>query len=263
MNTLFPVFSFIFGAIIGSFLNVVILRLPDKKKSVVFPASHCPQCLTDLHWYENIPIVSFLFLRGKCRTCQVKISLQYPAVELCMALLSMALMQRFSVSVDFFFYFIFVAALLVIIFIDIHHQLIPDLISLPGILIGLIGSFFASSISWQQSAFGILIGGGILYALALGYYVLTKRDGMGGGDIKLLAMIGAFLGWQSLLYVIFASSLLGSVIGLGAMIKQKKGGQTRIPFGPFLSVAALSWLFFQQTILKLWQYYLTFTLPAA
>lgn len=263
VDTLFPFFSFLFGAVVGSFLNVVILRLPDREQSIVYPASHCPQCSTPLHWYENIPLISFLALRGKCRTCKAKISWRYPAVELSMALLSMALFDRFHLGFDFFFYFIFTAALLVIIFIDIHHQLIPDVISLPGILLGFGGSFFSSSVSWQQSALGILLGGGTLYALALGYYLLAKRDGMGGGDIKLLAMIGAFLGWQSLLYVIFASSVLGSIIGVAAMFKQKKGGQTRIPFGPFLSIGALSWLFFQQNIIKLWQLYLSLSGPAA
>ncbi|MCF6187244.1 MAG: prepilin peptidase [Desulfobulbaceae bacterium] len=262
MDTLFSIFTFLFGAVVGSFLNVVIFRLPNQDESIVFPASHCPKCSTPLHWYENIPILSFLVLRGRCRTCSEKISSQYPLVELSMGLLSMALFRHFDLSLDFLYYFIFFAALLVIIFIDIRHQIIPDVISLPAIVIGFVGSFFVSAVSWQQSALGILIGGGILYAIALIYYLLTKRDGMGGGDIKLLAMIGAFLGWQSLLYVVFASSLLGSIIGLGAMLKQQKGGRTRIPFGPFLSIAAFSWILFQQPILNLWQLYLNLILPA-
>ncbi len=262
VDTLFSIFTFLFGAVVGSFLNVVIFRLPNPDESIVFPASHCPKCSTPLHWYENIPILSFLALKGRCRTCKEKISIQYPLVELSMGLLSMALFQNFDLSPDFPYYFIFAAALLVIIFIDIHLQIIPDVITLPGIVIGFMGSFFINSISWQQSAIGILVGGGTLYAVSLGYYLFTKREGMGGGDIKLLAMIGAFLGWQSLLYVVFASSLLGTIIGLGAMLKQKKGGQTRIPFGPFLSTAALSWVLFQQPILNLWQLYLNFVLPA-
>ncbi len=261
VDTLFSIFAFLFGAVVGSFLNVVILRLPDENQSIVFPASHCPKCSTPLHWYENIPILSYLVLRGKCRTCKEKISIQYPLVELLMGLLSAALFLVFGPGLAFLFYFLFCAALLVIISIDIHHQIIPDVITLPGILIGFAGSFLHSQISWQQSALGILLGGGILYGIALAYYLLAKRDGMGGGDIKLLAMIGAFLGWQSLLFVIFASSLLGSIVGIGAMVKQKKGGRTRIPFGPFLSVAALGWLFFQPYILKLWQLYLNLSLP--
>ncbi len=261
MDTIFSLFAFLFGAVVGSFLNVVILRLPDREQSIVFPASHCPQCATTLHWYENIPIISYLVLRGRCRTCRAKISLQYPLVELSMGLLATALFHVFGPFFAFFYYFVFCAALLVIIQIDIRHQIIPDVITLPGILIGFGGSFVNPLVSWQQSALGILLGGGILYGIALTYYLLAKRDGMGGGDIKLLAMIGAFLGWQSLLFVVFAASLSGSIIGIAAMFKQKKGGRTRIPFGPFLSLAALCWLFFQPYILKLWQIYLSLALP--
>lgn len=246
----------LFGALVGSFLNVVILRLPREGSSIVFPASHCPHCGYVLRWYDNIPLLSFLALRGRCRQCHRGISLQYPAVELAMALLSALLMHRFGPGFEFFLYFLFVAALLVIIFIDIHHQIIPDVISLPGIVLGFAGSFFNSQVSWQQSGLGILCGGGILYAVAYGYYLLTKREGMGGGDIKLLAMIGAFLGVQSLLFVVFFSSLSGSIVGIAAMVRQKKGGQTRIPFGPFLAVAAALFLFLQERILGLWHLYL-------
>ena len=261
MDTIFSIFSFLFGAVVGSFLNVVILRLPDPNQSIAFPASHCPKCATPLHWYENIPIASYLVLRGQCRTCGKKISRQYPLVELGMGLLSLALFHQFGPSVSYLIYFVFIAAMLTIIVIDIYHQIIPDIISLPGIVLGFIASFFIPEVTWQQSALGILLGGGVLYAIALIYYLLTKRDGMGGGDIKLLAMIGAFLGWQSLLFVVFFSSLTGSIIGIAAMFKQKKGGRTRIPFGPFLATSAIAWLFFQPQILKLWQTYLMITLP--
>lgn len=257
MDTIAYTFSFLFGAIVGSFLNVVILRLPDETQSIVFPGSHCPKCGTDLHWYENIPILSYLALTGKCRSCKTKISAQYPLVELCMGLLSLALFNNFGMSFEYVFYFVFLGALLVIIFIDMHHQIIPDIISLPGIVLGFAGSFLNAQVSWQDSGIGILVGGGILYSIAFGYYLLTKRDGMGGGDIKLLAMIGAFLGWQSLLFVVFFSSLTGSIVGIGAMVKQGKGGRTRIPFGPFLALSAMGYLFFQDTILKLWYLYLS------
>ncbi len=244
------------GAVVGSFLNVVILRLPRQDASIVFPGSHCPRCQTPLHWYDNIPVLSYLFLRGRCRACQMHISYQYPLVELAMALLSVLLWQRFGLGFEFPFYFLFTATLLVIIFIDIHHQIIPDRLSLPGIIIGFAGSFVTTTVSWQQSGLGILCGGGILYAVAYGYYLVTKREGMGGGDIKLLGMIGAFLGWQSLLFVVFSSSVLGSVVGLVAMRWQKKGGQTRIPYGPFLAVGALLYLFLQEQILAWWLLYL-------
>ncbi len=251
--------AFCFGAVIGSFLNVVILRLPNEDESVIFPASHCTNCMAALHWYENIPIISFLLLRGKCSHCQTRISFQYPVVEFCTGLLAAALLYTFGPSVSAAGYFLFSASLVVIIWIDIHHQMIPDLISLSGIVLGLLFSFFTPMVTWQDSLIGILAGGGILYAIAFGYYLWRKVDGMGGGDIKLLAMIGAFLGWQSLPFVIFASSVSGTLVGLLAMIQQKKGGQTRIPFGPFLSLAALAYLFFHTEIQGLFQLYLSMT----
>ncbi|MFW2368288.1 MAG: prepilin peptidase [Desulforhopalus sp.] len=258
--TIEPVLLYIaalFGAIVGSFLNVVILRLPDQQQSIVFPASHCPVCETSLHWYENIPILSYLLLRGKCGHCSTSISLQYPLVELMMGLLSAALVYRFGLTLSTVCYFFFCAALVVIIFIDIHHQIIPDVISLPGILIGFFCSFLISSVTWQSSLIGLFVGGGVLYAIALIYFMLRKIDGMGGGDIKLLAMIGAWLGWQSLPFVIFASSLTGSVAGIIAMFYQRKGGRTRIPFGPFLSLAAMTYIFFSEQILYFFHLYTT------
>lgn len=247
----------LFGALVGSFLNVVILRLPNENESVVFPASHCPKCKTPLNWYENIPVISYLFLRGKCSHCKVSISIQYPIIELAMASLSAALMYTYGLSLEFIGLFLFSAALLVIIVIDIYHQIIPDVISLPGIVIGLIFSFFSSTLTWQSSLIGIAVGGGVLYSIALLYFLIRKIDGMGGGDIKLLAMIGAWLGWQSLPFVIFASSFSGTIVGLIAMGYQKKGGHTRIPFGPFLSIAALIYVFFAGEILHLFQLYLS------
>ncbi len=247
----------LFGAIVGSFLNVVILRLPEPGASIVFPASHCPRCRHPLSWYENIPLLSYLFLRGRCGHCEVHISSQYPLVELLMAVLSSAVFFRFGLSLTAVGFFFFSAALLVIICIDIQHQIIPDVISLPGILLGFAFSFSNSITTWQDSLIGLLAGGGILYAIALLYFVLRKQDGMGGGDIKLLAMIGAFLGWQSLPFVIFASSLSGSIIGILTMVIQKKGGATRIPFGPFLSLAALLYMLFSNEIQNIYRLYLT------
>ena len=160
----------------------------------------------------------------------------------------MALFLRFSLSISNAVYFPFCAALLAIIFIDFYHQIIPDVISLPGIVLGFVLSFVNPIVAWQDSIIGLVCGGGFFYLIAAGYYLIAKRAGMGGGDIKLLAMIGAFLGWQSLPFVIFSSAFLGSIIGIAAMVKQKKGGKTVIPYGPFLAVGSYLYLFFQEEI---------------
>ncbi len=256
INSLLIGISMIFGSIIGSFLNVVILRLPQEDKSIVFPASHCPNCKKNLAWYENIPIFSYLVLRGKCAHCKQSISLQYPLVELLTALLFGAVIYRFGLSFTALGYILFCSALITIIWIDIYHQIIPDLISLPGIVLGFLFSFINSAVTWQDSLIGLLTGGGFLYAIAFSYYLVRRQEGMGGGDIKLLAMIGAFLGWQSLLFVIFASSLTGSIIGVLILLKKKEGSKTRIPFGPFLSCSAIIYLFFKEEILYLFRLYL-------
>jgi leader peptidase (prepilin peptidase) / N-methyltransferase len=248
LTAIIIVFTLLFGAVVGSFLNVVIARLPAENESIVFPASRCPKCLKPITWYDNIPILSFLLLKGKCRNCGAAISWQYPLVEVIMALLSLALLFKFGFTSALPIYFVFSAALLAIIFIDSYHKIIPDSISLPGIVIGFGCSFINPAVTWQQSGLGLLIGGGVLYTVAAGYYLFTKREGMGGGDIKLLAMIGAFLGWQSLPFVVFGSSVLGALVGIGAMARQKKGGKTMIPYGPFLSIAALLYMFYRELI---------------
>jgi len=250
------IFAIIFGTLVGSFLNVVILRLPQEGESIVFPPSHCPKCKEHIRWYDNLPVISFLLLRGKCRFCHQSISWQYPSVELLMGLLSGLLFITHGISVEFFVYFIFCAALLAIIFIDWYHQIIPDVISLPGIVLGFILSFVRPEVTWQESALGLLIGGGLFYAVAAGYYLFTRRTGMGGGDIKLLAMIGAFLGWQALPIVIFFSALLGSIVGVGTMVRQKKGGKTVVPYGPFLAVASYLYIFWGQEILHYYEQYM-------
>jgi leader peptidase (prepilin peptidase) / N-methyltransferase len=248
--------AFVFGSIIGSFLNVVILRLPDPSTSIVFPPSHCPKCSHSLSWYENIPILSFVFLRGKCAHCRDQISVQYPIVEFLTGLLAVAAAATFGLSATALGYFIFCAALVTIIWIDLHHQIIPDTISLPGIILGFCFSFVSSFVSWQDSLIGLLAGGGIFYAVSYSYYLFRRQEGLGGGDIKLLAMLGAFLGWQSLLFIIFASSISGTIVGLFAMRSQKKGGATRIPFGPFLALSGLFYLFFRPQVEELFRLYL-------
>lgn len=259
LNILLITISLLFGAVIGSFLNVVILRLPDPSQSIVFPASHCPHCKSSLSWYENIPIISFLALQGKCGHCKTKISSQYPLVELFTALLFGAVIFRFGPTLTGFGYLYFCCCLVTIIWIDIYHQIIPDRISLPGIVLGFLFSFINSEVTWLESLIGLLAGGGVLYAVAVFYLLLRKQEGMGMGDVKLLAMLGAFLGYQSLLFIIFTASLTGSIIGISLILKQKEGVNTRIPFGPFLACSALTFLLFKEEIFSLFHLYLQIT----
>ena len=245
----FSIFAFLLGAVVGSFLNVCICRLP-KEKSVVFPPSACPECGSRICWYDNIPIISFLLLRAKCRSCKTPISWRYPLVEALNGLLTLLLFLKFGISPAFLALFIFCSSLVVITFIDLDQQIIPDQISLPGIIIGFAFSFFLPWNGWLNSLLGILLGGGSLYLIAWGYEKLTGKEGMGGGDIKLLAMMGAFLGWRSVLFIIFAASLVGSVIGVAAMLIQKKDGKLAIPFGPFLAFGAVLYIFFGRQIIS-------------
>ena len=241
-------FAFLFGAVVGSFLNVCICRLPNNE-SVVFPPSHCTRCDYVIRWYDNIPILSYAILRGKCRRCGEPISLQYPLVEFINGALTLALFLKFGLGLAFGILFVFCSALVVITFIDLEHQIIPDSITLPGIVLGFLVSFFIPSMGWLNSLIGIAAGGGSLLLVAYGYQALTKRDGMGGGDIKLLAMMGAFFGWQAILFIIFAASLVGSVIGISVMMAQKKDSTLAIPFGPYLASAAVLYIFYGRQII--------------
>jgi leader peptidase (prepilin peptidase)/N-methyltransferase len=241
-------FALITGMVVGSFLNVCICRLP-KGESIVTPPSHCPQCDYRIRWYDNIPLFSYLLLRGKCRGCGVRISRQYPLVELLNGLLTLALFLRFGPTLAFLVLFLFCSALVVITFIDLEHQIIPDEISLPGIVVGFLCSFFLQGHSWMNSLLGILLGGGSLLLVAYGYQWLTGKEGMGGGDIKLLAMMGAFLGWKSIPFIIFASSLVGSVVGITIMLIQKKDSKLAIPFGPYLAFGAVLYIFYGRQLI--------------
>ena len=241
--------SLLFGAMIGSFLNVCICRLP-KGESIVFPGSHCPQCRQPVRFYDNIPILSYLWLRGKCRSCHCPISIQYPVVEAVTAISSLLLVLTFGPSWSALIYFAFTAALIAITFIDLHHQIIPDLISLPGIGAGLLASLVLPRITFLDALFGAFLGGGSLFLVATIYQWLFNREGMGGGDIKLLAMIGAFLGWKAVILTILLSSLIGSVTGVAVMLIKGKDFKYAIPFGPFLSLGAILSLFCGETIIR-------------
>lgn len=274
------IFVFIFGALIGSFLNVCIYRMP-REISIRKPArSFCPNCKKTIFWYDNIPILSFIFLKRRCRFCQAKISWRYPLVELVTALSFLILLNYFGLSWQLFVYAIFISGLIVAVFTDLDFRIIPDEISLGGLTAGLaLSAIFPFmhgtvifKISILRSFLGALVGGGILYFFAIvgdflffkvGDYLsqkILKREiylkkefeegeepsTMGGGDIKLLAMIGAFLGWQQSLLTLFLACILGGVIGI--MVKIKTKGSL-IPFGPFIAVAAVISLFFSHQLI--------------
>lgn len=251
-TALIAVITFLFGTMVGSFLNVCIARIPNGE-SVVRPPSHCPKCKKSIPFYDNIPILSYLVLRGRCRSCGERISPRYLFVEVLMGSLAAALYFHIGLGLAFFAAFIFVAALIVISFVDLDVRIVPDVISLPGIAAGLLFSLAAKYgiadpsevIPTPLSALiGILAGGGFLYAVAWIYARVTGVDGMGGGDIKLLAMIGAFLGWPSVPFTIFLASLAGSVVGLGVMLATGAGRRLALPFAPFLCLGATLHLFF-------------------
>ncbi len=245
---IFAIFSFLLGAAVGSFLNVCIYRLPAGE-SVISPPSRCPACGARIRPWHNIPILGWLILQGKCRDCGAPISPRYPFVELLNGLLTLALFLKFGPSPTFLVLFVFCSALVAIIFIDLDHQIIPDVISLPGIVVGFACSFALPWLGWKSSLIGIVAGGGSLLLVAWLYELFAKKEGMGGGDIKLLAMMGAFLGWRSVPFIVFASSLIGSVIGVTLMVVQKKDSKLAIPFGPFLAAAAVLYIFFGKAII--------------
>lgn len=239
---------FVVGAVVGSFLNVCIHRLPSGE-SVVFPASHCPRCHRPIRPYDNIPIVSYLILHGRCRQCGGAISLRYPIVEVLAGLAAAAAFSALGLSAHTLLTFAFLCALIVITFVDLDHQIIPDAISLPGIGVGFAAALILGEPAWTASLAGILLGGGLLWGVAEGYYRLTGREGMGGGDIKLLAMIGAFLGWQAVPVTLLIGSLGGAVVGIALMLVQRRDSRTPIPFGPFLALGALCALFWGDALI--------------
>jgi len=235
---------FIFGMCIGSFLNVCIYRLPTSKSIVNPPSSICPNCNSHIRVYDNIPVLSYIWLKGRCRNCDAPISFRYPLVEVMSGIVAVALLFKFGLSLESLVYFVFISSLLVITFIDLDHKIIPDVISLPGIPIGLVASFALPTITLKASVLGLLIGGGSLWFVAWAYNLIAHRDGMGGGDIKLLAMIGTIIGWKGVIFTIFASSVIGSCVGITMMLIKGKNMKFAIPFGPFLSIGAIAYVFF-------------------
>ncbi len=241
--------AFVLGAVVGSFLNVCIWRLPAGA-SIVYPPSHCPTCGVGIRVRDNVPVLSYLLLRGRCHACRGSISVRYPAVEVLTAAMFAALLHKFGLSPLFGIYAVFIAALIVISFIDLDHQIIPDVISLPGIAIGLLLSALGDGVPLVDSVLGAVLGGGLLYVVAFGYHAWTGREGMGGGDIKLLAMIGAFLGWRGVLVTLFLGSFTGALVGTALIIARGTDARLPIPFGPFLALGAVSALFFGNELIQ-------------
>jgi leader peptidase (prepilin peptidase)/N-methyltransferase len=273
------VLVFMFGATVGSFLNVVIHRLPQDQ-SIISPRSRCPDCGNPIRWYDNIPILSFFILKMRCRGCGQMISFRYPLVEFITAALAMGLWWKFGLSKGLAVHFVFSAALIAVTFIDIDHRIIPNEISLPGILIAF-GCSFMWEGHWKDSLIGLLAGGGGLLLLSLLYSLIRGREGMGMGDVKLLAMLGAWLGWRCLLFVLLFASVQGVVVSVALWLsgvklkpplpeeweeeeqKEKSAAEeapqepqeseepeeatgfmvAAIPFGPFLALSAIEYLF--------------------
>jgi len=240
---LIALYSLLVGLALGSFMNVCIYRIP-LEKSIIRPSSSCPNCGKKIRFYDNIPLISYLLLLGRCRHCHHPISWRYPAVEAITGLLSLALFIRYGLSLQYLLFLLFATTLVTISFIDLDHQIIPDVLSIPGIVAGLAAAFIPGNVSWFDSIIGIIGGGGTLFLVGLIYEKLTGKQGMGGGDVKLLAMIGAWMGWRSLPFVLLVSSLTGAIIGSVFLLAAGKGYRVKIPFGPFLSLGALFYIFF-------------------
>ena len=230
------IFVAVLGAMVGSFLNVCIYRLPIGK-SIVWPASACTNCGRLLAWFENVPIVSWTLLRGRCRTCKKPISGRYPLVESLTALMFAAAFWYYGPSWLFLSRILFGCALIVLFAIDLEHHLLPNLITLPGIVVGFALSF-VSGPGWIDSLIGIIVGGGVLYAIAEIYYRVRHEEGLGMGDVKMLAMIGAFVGWKLTLVTLMMASFAGSMIGLAFILTQRGGMKYALPFGTFLALGA-------------------------
>lgn len=234
----------IFGLIVGSFLNVCIYRLP-REKSIVLPGSFCPSCEMSIKLYDNIPILSYILLRGRCRLCNARISIRYPMVEAITALLFLLLFEMRGLNLELLGLMLFSSLLIVISFIDLEFRIIPDVLSIGGMIAGLILSLLKGIHPFLRDSLpGVLIGGGVLFAIAYLYQLFTKRDGMGGGDIKLLAMIGAFTGIKGVIFSLLVGSLMGAMVGIPLMLikGRDEGTKYAIPFGPFLSLGAVIYL---------------------
>jgi len=235
--------SFLLGLVVGSFLNVVIARVPDGR-SIVTPPSACPACGAPIRWYDNIPVLSWLWLRARCRSCRASISWRYPAVELVTAVLFLLAARRYGVAPDLGPALLLLAALVPITFIDLDHQIIPDVITLPGIVLGAVLGVVLHPAAWLDTLLGILVGGGLFLVI-----ILASKGGMGGGDMKLGAMMGAFLGWKLVLLGILLGVFGGGAVAIALLSTGAKGRKDPLPFGPFLALGGATSLLWGPAIL--------------
>ena len=249
---------FIFAICFGSFINVLIYRLP-RKISLMHPSSHCPKCDAPIKFYDNVPILSFIILRGKCRNCHARISCRYPNIETLAGILAVVSFYHFGLTIKGFEATVLSLAFIPIFFIDLDFKIIPDFFTLPGIIIGLAASFLPDAfVGWKESLIGLLVGGGLFFIVGMIGEFIFKKEAMGFGDVKFAAMLGAFLGWKILLLILIMGSFLGSVIGVILILSSKAKNKTSyVPFGPFLVIAALISVYFGDAII---QAYLNFVL---
>jgi len=242
---------FLFGLVIGSFLNVCIYRVP-LGKSIVFPPSSCPACGFRIKPYHNIPVISYILLKGRCASCGVSISPVYPLVELLNGLLYAAALYRFGLGGEAFLAMALLSAFIVVAFVDLEHQIIPNEITYAGIPLGLVLGPLVFHTGFVNSLLGVAIGGGFLFSVGFIFSIIIKTEALGFGDVKLMAMIGGFLGWKMVLLTILLGSLTGAVVGIGLIAIKKKDRRAMIPFGPFLVTGAIIALFYGREIMGLY-----------
>jgi leader peptidase (prepilin peptidase)/N-methyltransferase len=245
-------FVFLCGLAVGSFLNVVIYRLP-LAKSILRPGSACPSCGEPIRFYDNIPVLSFIILKGRCRHCGHTISWRYPVVELLTATLFTLIAIVYGFSLQSLSYMLMTGMLIAIAFIDLDHFIIPDYITIPGAILGLILAILSNHITIVNALIGLVVGGASLLLVGFLGDRLFKRESMGGGDIKLAALLGAYLGWQQVVFVLISASFLGALIGIAGILLSKQVKKTRlIPFGPFLALGAVVSIFFGEYLINLY-----------
>ena len=230
------IFVTVLGAMVGSFLNVCIYRLP-LGRSIAWPASACPSCKRPLSWYENVPVLSYAILGGRCRTCKTSLTIRYPLVELITAAFFAWAWWEYGPTPLLASRLVLGCVLLTLFAIDLEHHLLPNAITLPAIVVGFVFSFFTEP-GWLASLLGILFGGGILYAIAEAYYRIRHEEGLGMGDVKMLAMIGAFVGWKLTILTLMMASFCGTIVGVGLIISGRGTMKYALPFGTFLALGA-------------------------